>query len=438
MTSLSQNPQIRPWYEKQLALLVQRHHERQLAEVAGHQIAQAQAQEGRALRPDLGPLGQQGNAGLAAGPQQMPLPNLNIPANRQRALNVGLNQQQPTQPSQQAMMAQQIAAQQQQLQAVVAQAQSQIQQQAAMPQSQSQSPGQGTPTMRANGALPQARGSTPNRVMGLQGSSGLRASPAPQGGSPNVIHGMIQNGRQGPGTTPPVLGQMPGQLPNDLQARMQGNMPQGFGASVPGQKTSGQGSVPHTPNIPHDFRPITVHSLVIPDKLADGEVKWPVASDFPNKSGERPTLSVGLGAGAVLGTPVLESRPKAFNDLLEHLNKGSPQTKNRALRGTLFDRLGPADEPEEVEEDRKILPVEKTLATVEDLVDLEPEKEAVTATTSKKRKLSEIVRHVGKDLALSEGAETVSKPCRTIRPQNAYCLRPSALNSSCSKLLTSS
>ena len=98
---------------------MQRHHERQLAEVAGHQIAQAQAQEGRALRSDAGGPGQQG-----AGPQQMPLPNLNIPANRQRALNVGLNQQQPVPPNQQALMAQAIAAQQQHLQAVVAQAQS--------------------------------------------------------------------------------------------------------------------------------------------------------------------------------------------------------------------------------------------------------------------------------------------------------------------------
>jgi hypothetical protein len=169
--------------------------------------------------------------------------------------------------------------------------------------------------------------------------------------------------------------------------------------------------MPHTPNIPQDFRPITVHSLVIPEKLADGEVKFPVPADFPDARGERPTLSVGLGAGAVLGMPVLETRPAAFKDLLETLTKGQSQIKNRSLRGTLFDRSGPADELEEGEEERKVQPAEKALASVEELVDLEPpQKEAVVTSASKKRRLSEIARHVDKDLVLSEAAEQVSMP----------------------------
>ncbi len=383
---------------------MQRHHERQLQEVAGHQIAQAQAQD-RML--NIGNV--QGQmAGIGGQPQngspQMPLPNLQLPANRQRNPSIVSNQQQQPTPQQVALsQAAAIAQQQQHLQAVVAQAQSQIQQQQAMPLSQSQSPGQGTPVNRVNGTLPVARGGTPNRVMSLQGAN--RASPGPsQGGSPSLRQADVKPAMGGVG-----LGQAANAA--DLQARMLGNIPQNYINGVmqgEAQKTHGQNSItsqPQTPNVPHDFRPITVQSLVIPEKLTDQETRWPAAPNFPNKMGARPTLSNGLGPGAVLGMPVIESRPSTFKDLIDKLVSKQPATQVRALRGSLFDRSGHPEE-EEIEDDRKVIPIETTALVIDEVGVQEPGVSNVVV--SKKRKISEIAKNVDKDIALSDGVEQVS------------------------------
>lgn len=351
------------------------------------QQLQAQQVQGAASSPAQNAMqlphqatGQAGGNDMARGASPA-LPNLQIPAGRQR------NLQQGNQPGQQSQLQQQAQAQVQLLQQQqAAQLQQSLQQQQqALGQAQLAKAGQlAAPTpqqqqqMVRAAAIAQAQAQAAIAAAAQAANNGATANVATQASLAQArLQQMAQlqqahsQGQGGPNAQLNVA-----QRINQLQQQSVGSRPAANSSrtgAIPAPHGAHQGPMP-----PNGFAPVTsfFNTTYSPTEETDGTLKEVLSAAYkwPNPRGPRPTLTLGLGSAPIIGMPALQKMPADIVALDEMLSE-----------------VGGARGP-----DGELLDVQ------------EQEIVGRGMPGGKKRKISEVAQEVDKSFKMNPGVEDVS------------------------------